>query len=82
LEAKLQGADLSGANLQRAVLLEAKLQGTNFWRANLQEAALRQAEFDENTILSDRSHWTPATDMTRFTQPDNAAETPSNDQSH
>jgi hypothetical protein len=44
-------------------------------------ANLRQAEFDEAAILPNQSHWTPATDMTRFTQPDNQAETSPNDES-
>jgi len=29
------------------------------------------AQFDEDTILPDGTHWTPETDMTRFTNPKN-----------
>jgi uncharacterized protein YjbI with pentapeptide repeats len=79
-QAKLQGANLSRTNLQEAELIEARLQGADLGEANLQGAYLLNAEFDENTILPDKSHWTPATDMTRFTQPDNEAGSLSNDE--
>jgi uncharacterized protein YjbI with pentapeptide repeats len=78
-EANLQEANLKGANLQGADLLGANLRGADLFKANLQGAKLEgsewlvRAEFDENTILPDGSHWTPETDMTRFTQPDNEA---------
>jgi BTB/POZ domain-containing protein KCTD9 len=69
----LQGADLTLAKLQGADLGWAKLQGANLKYANLQGADLRFAKFDEATILPDETHWTPDTDMTKFTQPDNEA---------
>jgi hypothetical protein len=58
-EADLQDADFFGARLQRADLWAANLQGVNF----------EYAEFDEATNLPDGSHWTPDTDMSRFTDP-------------
>jgi hypothetical protein len=70
---KLQGTDLYRAKLQGAYLIGSKLQGANLSLAKLQRADLIGAEFDENTILPDNSHWIPDTDMTRFTQPDNQA---------
>jgi hypothetical protein len=49
-------------------------------RTNLRGADLTYAQFDENTILPDAEfvvdnksfdkHWTPQTDMTRYTNPD------------
>jgi len=77
-EANLQGADLERANLQGARLwlanlqnahLSADLQGTQLHRANLQGANLTGAKFDDKTVLPDRTHWTPDTDMQRFTDP-------------
>ncbi len=67
--ADLQGADLTGADLTGANLWRARLQGTRLYDANLQGAILDQAEFDEETYLPDRSHWTPGIDLRRFTDP-------------
>jgi uncharacterized protein YjbI with pentapeptide repeats len=71
--AVLHGAYLRGADVQGADLRLAKLQGADLTLSNLQGANLGGVEFDEDTILPDETHWTPETDMTRFTQPDNAA---------
>jgi uncharacterized protein YjbI with pentapeptide repeats len=69
-KANLTGAQLVIANLARTQLGEANLTGTNLWRANLAGANLRSAEFNEETVLSDKTQWTPNTDMTRFTNPE------------
>ncbi len=65
--ADLRRAELREANLFEVNLLEAKLQGANLTDAHLQAANLYRAQFDESTILPDGSHWTPDTDMKRFT---------------
>lgn len=67
--ADLQGADLTGADLQGANLWRARLQGARLYDANLQGAILDQVEWDDATFLPDRSHWTPGTDLRRFTDP-------------
>jgi hypothetical protein len=69
----LSGTDLRGANLQGADLRDANLQGAKLFGAELQGADLGVAEFDEHTILPDGLHWTPDTDLTKFTKPDNEA---------
>jgi uncharacterized protein YjbI with pentapeptide repeats len=81
--ANLRDADLIGANLQGAFLEGAKLQGADLIGANLHGAKLSGpnlfgtglmfAKFDETTRLPDGTYWTPDTDMTRFTQPENQA---------
>jgi uncharacterized protein YjbI with pentapeptide repeats len=74
--ANLQKADLTRANLRGARLSNARLEGTNLSEANLQGVDLATNSFDENTALPDddpwgeSSHWTPDTDMARFTDPD------------
>jgi hypothetical protein len=78
--AKLQGADLGGANLkeadlEKAALQGARLEGTDLQSANLADANLADcnlwlAEFNEETLLPDSTHWTSDTDMARFTDPD------------
>ena len=80
IEANLQGARLIEANLQKADLSEANLQGVNLRGVSLQEADLRWVnlqgtnlqgtEFDENTILPDRTKWSPGRDMREFTHPE------------
>jgi uncharacterized protein YjbI with pentapeptide repeats len=67
-EANLHDADLRGAILQDAVLENAdlggaKLQGTDLRGASLGGANLYGAEFDEATILSDGTPWTPGADF-------------------
>jgi hypothetical protein len=79
--ADLQGAYLRETNLQGAKLVEANLHGADLQKANLQGADLFMAKFNEDTILPDGTNWTPDTDMTRFTQPDNQAGSLSNDES-
>lgn len=79
LAANLQGADLSsselpytdfwGANLYATNLSSANLQASSLRHANLQHANLKDTIFDKNTLLPDESHWTPETDLTRFTDP-------------
>jgi uncharacterized protein YjbI with pentapeptide repeats len=68
--ANLQGADLYYADLQSAHLGNADLQGANLRRSRLQGAILLGAKYDENTVLPDRTKWTPDTDMARFTDAD------------
>jgi uncharacterized protein YjbI with pentapeptide repeats len=81
--ANLQRALLGSANLQEVDLTEANLQGANLNEANLLNADLTGAIFDVNTVLPDGgctwddgalemcdSHWTPDTDMGRFTDPE------------
>lgn len=70
----LRGVNLSGAGLERADLSGADLRGADFRRADLTGANfvganLDGAQFDEATTLPDGSHWTPDTDMARFTNP-------------
>jgi hypothetical protein len=70
--ANLYSADLFKANLESASLIKADLRetylyGTNLLKANLRDANLKGAMFDEKLILPDGTHWTEATDMTRFT---------------
>jgi hypothetical protein len=81
--ANLQKAYLRRANLQGANLEGAKLQGANLYKANLRDATLQSALFDETTVLPDANyvgrdegsnpifdkHWTPETDMRRYTDP-------------
>jgi uncharacterized protein YjbI with pentapeptide repeats len=83
--ANLQGANLSGANLEGADLSGANLQEARLRHVNLLGAGLDDAMFGENTTLPDAeecqwdsqvvrlvcdSHWTPDTDMARFTDPE------------
>ena len=51
--AKLEQADLSGANLYRADLRGADLRGADLYRANLFGADLRKAEYDTDTKWPD-----------------------------
>jgi len=67
--ANLQEAVMREVNLQEASLFHANLHRTNLSDANLQYSNLVDAQFDETTILPDGSHWTPDTDLTRFTDP-------------
>lgn len=79
--ADLQGAVLETANLHTANLRDVNLQKADLRRANLRAADMRKAKlenanlgqgessavFDENTILPDGTHWTPGTDVSKFT---------------
>jgi uncharacterized protein YjbI with pentapeptide repeats len=71
VEAALQGADLRGANLGGANLEDASLHWAKLHTEAMGEERLgyARARFDEETILPDRSRWTPGTDMSRFTRP-------------
>jgi uncharacterized protein YjbI with pentapeptide repeats len=69
-DANLQGARLRLADLSMASLPEANLQGADLFEANLQEAHLEEVQYDENTVLPDRTRCTPDTDIRRFTDPD------------
>lgn len=62
LETKLVKADLGSANLKGANLHGTILKGANLFNANLDDA-----RFTNNTVLPDGTHWTPDTDLTRFT---------------
>jgi hypothetical protein len=83
VRANLQGADLRVVNLQGALMMGVNLRGALLDEANLQGARLDditvygpqgpetvKTSFDEDTTLPDGSHWTPLTDMRRFTNPD------------
>jgi len=65
----LRGANLRKANLRNTVLNRADLRGTILSMANLRGVGLLHTRFDEQTILPDGTHWTPETDMRRFTDP-------------
>ena len=67
--ANLEAANLSRANLHEADFWNANLQGAELGLANLQAADLRDAKFDDTTILPDGNHWSPETDLNRFTDP-------------
>jgi hypothetical protein len=71
--ARLQGAWLSLANLEGASLHKAKLQGAHLDGAHLEGADLAGAAFDAATVLPDHTHWSPDTDMARFTDPTHPA---------
>lgn len=66
LQANLAGADLTDAILVGADLANANLAGADLVDADLVDANLAGAHFDENTILPDRTKWTPDTDLIRF----------------
>lgn len=78
--ARLTHVNMRDTNLAEAELRGAVLRGARMIRTNLRGADLTYAEFDENTILPDAefvldskrftNHWTPQTDMTRYTNPD------------
>lgn len=80
--ANLEGTTLAGANLYKAVLSNSILRGANLINANLESVYFygqdwfsylpfaAEQYFDETTILPDGTHWTPDTDMRRFTDPD------------
>lgn len=72
--ADLRNANLWGAFLQEAHLADANLKGANLHDtilkgADLLYANLEDAKFTQNTILPDGNHWSPDTDLTRFTNP-------------
>lgn len=78
--ANLRGANLRHADLRGAALIDADLRGADLTGADLRGAVLYQTQdapagvylgtaalFDEDTILPDGAHWSPGTDMARFT---------------
>lgn len=81
--ASLRKAHLRDANFAKALLEKADLRGALMINANLVGADLSNAYFNEHTILPDAEfvqfgedghalfdkYWTPATDMTRYTDP-------------
>jgi uncharacterized protein YjbI with pentapeptide repeats len=71
--ANLTNANLSEVNLANTFLASARLQGADLSGASLRNADLGQAtyeaQFDATTTLPDGTHWTPETDMSRFTHP-------------
>jgi hypothetical protein len=82
VRADLRGADLRAVNLQGALMMGVNLRGALLDEANLQGARLDditvygpggpqtvETGFDGDTTLPDGSHWTPGTDMRRFTDP-------------
>ncbi|WP_238625188.1 pentapeptide repeat-containing protein [Aggregatilinea lenta] len=70
----LRGASLVGANLRGASFLLADLSNVDLTGANLEGVRLDgTTRFDENTILPDGTHWSPDTDMARFTDPSHPA---------
>ncbi|MEM6527452.1 MAG: pentapeptide repeat-containing protein, partial [Chloroflexota bacterium] len=85
-DAVMPGTDLTNANLASAGFWGCDLRGANLSGACLHTANLDEAQFDENTVLPDAKpvqrsadgatiydrYWTPATDMTRYTDMDHA----------
>jgi hypothetical protein len=72
--AKLAGGRLAGAqfyhtDLEGAKLWKADLRGANLLDAYLKDAKIENTLFDEDTILPDKSPWTPDKDLRRFTDP-------------
>lgn len=69
MDANLQMVNLVKANLRGAKLTGADLRGAKLSDANLQEAVLDGAQFDEHSLLPDRTLWTPESDLRRFVDP-------------
>jgi uncharacterized protein YjbI with pentapeptide repeats len=67
--ANLRGADLNAANLENADLRGADLRGAYLEWTNLRSANLTGSWLDPTTSLPDTSHWNPASDLERFTDP-------------
>ncbi len=68
----LRETDLTNANLQGSQFVLVELQGANLWGANLQEVWFGDCVFDVRTTLPDGDHWTPDTDLERFTDPNHS----------
>jgi len=71
--ANLKNAHLEGADLKKVKLQGANLEGVCLSMADLEFADLSRATFDEHTVLPDQTHWSPAEDMRRFTEPSHPA---------
>jgi uncharacterized protein YjbI with pentapeptide repeats len=69
LGADLQDTFLIKTNLKNSDLSFANLCGARLDEVNMQNANIENTNFDESSILPDHTHWTPETDMTRFTNP-------------
>jgi len=74
--ANLYSAGLKHSTFYRVNFSGADMRHANFRQANLEDCCLintrlEGAQFDEDTILPDGEHWTPETDLTRFTNPKN-----------
>jgi hypothetical protein len=83
ISSKLQGIDLRNADLTEAFIERSSLEGALLRNANLEGCMLRDviltnvdlmgAKIDniirDRVILPDGRHWTPSTDMQRFTDP-------------
>ncbi len=76
-EARLYRADFTSADLQQANFTDAVLEGANLKETNLRGAIFVKTVFltekaapETVTILPDGTHWTPTTDMSKFTDPD------------
>lgn len=67
--ANLEETSLGGACLKKANLYFARLGGANLTMASLEGANLIGVSYNRRTILPNGSHWTPGTDMSRFTNP-------------
>jgi uncharacterized protein YjbI with pentapeptide repeats len=68
-EAKLYRVNFKDALLQEADLRHAHLEGARLTNASLCNALLEGAHLDEKTVLPDDTHYTPETDLARFTDP-------------
>lgn len=78
--ARIYRIDFTKTDLHQAIFKGANIEGANFTEANLRDAVFADAIFitqnakpDTVTTLPDGSHWTPETDMTRFTNPSHPA---------
>ncbi len=69
VDTRLCEALVAHTNLQEANLERADLSGANLTGANLQGANLTNTTFSPQTILPDGTHWSPDSDMRRFTDP-------------
>lgn len=67
--ANLRDAVLNAANLENADLRGADLRGAYLEWTNLRGANLTGSWLDPTTSLPDTSHWNPASDLERFTDP-------------
>jgi uncharacterized protein YjbI with pentapeptide repeats len=68
----LQGANLQGCCFRGASFIQANLRGADLEFSDLRGAFLHDTFFDQSTTLPDGSHWTPNTDLSRFTDPNHS----------
>lgn len=69
----LRHAKLIRANLKDAILHSARLQGADLTGANLEGSLLFSTEFDDETILPDKTNWSSETDLSQFTDSQHTA---------